>query len=53
MTEVEMTRLAREGKNKYAREWRRKNPEKAKATAMRYWAKKALEAAAQEAEKNN
>lgn len=41
---------AREARNAYAREWRRKNPEKARAANVRYWAKKAAKAAAREAE---
>lgn len=41
---------ARQARNEYAREWRRKNPEKARAANMRYWAKKAAEAVAREAE---
>lgn len=34
---------AREIKNKYLREWRRKNPDKVKAANARYWEKKAAE----------
>ena len=32
---------AREAKNAYLREWRKKNPERARAIQARYWAKKA------------
>lgn len=34
---------AREIKNKYLREWRKKNPDKVKAANARYWEKKAAE----------
>lgn len=36
--------LAREAKNRYLREWRKRNPEKVKAAEERYWARKAKEA---------
>lgn len=36
-----MTEAARAARNEYAREWRRKNPEKAAAIHERYWNKKA------------
>ena len=39
---------ARRARNAYLREWRRKNPDKAKAIKDRYWEKKAREAASQE-----
>lgn len=32
---------ARKEKNRYAREWRKKNPDKVKATQERYWERKA------------
>ncbi len=38
----------RKAKNAYLREWRRKNPEKAKAIRERYWEKKVAEMEAQE-----
>ena len=41
---TEMEKLARKARNEYAKAWRAKNPDKAKATMLRYWAKKALEA---------
>ena len=34
---------ARRARNAYQREWRRKNPEKVKATVARYWLRKAAE----------
>lgn len=34
---------AKEARRAYQREWRRNNPDKVKATTMRYWAKKALQ----------
>lgn len=39
---------ARKARNAYYREWRKKNPDKVRATQMRYWEKKATEAAAKE-----
>ena len=32
---------AREARNAYAREWRRKNPDKVRANNQAYWARKA------------
>lgn len=32
---------AKEARRAYQREWRRNNPDKVKATTMRYWAKRA------------
>ena len=32
--------LAREAKNQYMREWRKKNPEKVKANNQKYWVKR-------------
>ena len=32
--------LAREAKNQYMREWRKKNPERVKATNQRYWTRR-------------
>lgn len=40
MTEQEI-RKAREAKNKYQREWRRKNPERVREQALRHWLRKA------------
>lgn len=34
---------AQEAKRAYLREWRKKNPDKAKAIQTRYWAKKAAQ----------
>lgn len=33
--------IARKKRNEYQREWRKKNPDKVKAQAERYWARKA------------
>ena len=43
LTEKELKDKARLARNRYAREYRRKNPEKIKAINERYWIKKALE----------
>ena len=38
-----ITELAkREARRKYHREWRKKNPDKVKATQQRYWEKKGI-----------
>ena len=44
LTEEELKDKARLARNRYAREYRRKNPEKIKAINERYWIKKALKA---------
>ncbi len=41
MTQEEIDKIRREEQARYAREWRRKNPEKAKAAKDRYWRRKA------------
>ena len=41
------TEKARAAKNAYARAWRAKNPDKVKAAAVRYWARRAEREAAQ------
>ena len=53
LTEKELKEKARLARNRYAREYRRKNPEKIKAINERYWVKKALklEAIQKKAEK--
>ena len=38
-----MSKEAREARNAYFREWRRRNPEKAKRIRQRYWERKAEE----------
>lgn len=43
---MDMQELKREARRKYAREWRKRNPEKVQAAQERYWAKKAAEIAA-------
>lgn len=40
-TDTELTEAAREARAAYQREWRKRNPEKVRATQQRYWAKKA------------
>lgn len=45
-----LTDEAKAARAKYAREWRKKNPEKQKAITARYWEKKAQEAAAESKE---
>lgn len=44
MASQEISTAAHAAKNKYLREWRKKNPEKVKAAANRYWARKAIRA---------
>ena len=43
LKQEELKEKARLARNRYAREYRRKNPEKIKAINERYWIKKALE----------
>ena len=38
-----MTEAAKKARAQYAKEWRRKNPDKQKAITERYWEKKARE----------
>jgi DNA-directed RNA polymerase specialized sigma subunit len=38
---TEMSDEAREARAKYMRDWKRRNPDKLKAAAARYWQKKA------------
>lgn len=35
-----MTQKAREARNEYYRQWRKKNPEKAREIQQRYWERK-------------
>lgn len=42
MTTKELQRLAREERNRYAREWRAKNPEKVAAINQKYWETRVL-----------
>jgi len=42
---VKMTDEATAARRAYQKEWRKKNPDKVKASAARYWNKKAAEAA--------
>ena len=48
LKEKELKEKARLARNRYAREYKRKNPEKIKAINERYWIKKALELEARE-----
>ena len=41
MTQEEINEIRRKEQARYSREWRKKNPQKAKAIKERYWAKKA------------
>ena len=43
MTQEEINEIRRKEQARYAREWRKKNPQKAKAIKERYWAKKAAQ----------
>ena len=45
-----MTEQAAEARRAYRRAWAKKNPEKVKAIQERYWAKKAEQAAAEQAQ---
>lgn len=45
MTESEK-KAAAEARNAYAREWRKKNPDKVRANNKAYWARKAAQAEA-------
>lgn len=45
---MEISDAARAAVNEYMREWRKRNKDKAKAAKIRYWEKKAKEAAAAE-----
>ena len=40
MGEKEIQELVREERRRYAREWRKKNPEKIRAANQRYWERK-------------
>lgn len=50
MTDKVLSEEARQERNRYQREWRRRNKERVKAANARYWAKKAAE---KEAEKDD
>lgn len=45
---TEKKEAARIARNRYMREWRAKNPDKAKAIRERYWEKKAMQAEREE-----
>ena len=42
MNEEQIKELVRQEKNRYAKEWRRKNPDRVAANNRRYWMRKAL-----------
>ena len=44
ITQAEIDAFRKAQQAAYAREWRKNNPEKVKATKERYWRRKALEA---------
>ena len=48
-----MDEAAREARNAYYREWRKKNPEKVRAANEKYWIRKAEETAATDKEAGN
>lgn len=48
MSEAEIVQLIKEEKNRYAREWRAKNPDRVKAANRKYWLKKISERLASE-----
>lgn len=41
MTDLELKEAARQERNRYAREWRKKNKERVKANNARYWERRA------------
>ena len=43
MSEKELHELVKAEQNRYAREWRAKNPDKVRAFNRRYWEKRARE----------
>lgn len=45
MTQNSIEQMAIEARRAYQREWRKANPDKVKANAMRYWAKRAMKEA--------
>lgn len=45
---VDLSSAAKEAKRKYAREWRRNNPDKIKEAQRRYWEKKAAQMASED-----
>ena len=51
MTDKELKKLVQEARAQYAREWRKKNPEKIKEYNRRYWERKAAEHAAAQSRK--
>lgn len=52
MNEEQIMQMVREERNRYAKEWREKNPEKVAAANRRYWERKALARRAVENEEN-
>lgn len=53
MTEKQIMELVRKERNRYAKEWRDKNPDKVAANNRRYWERKALERLAKEKAEGN
>lgn len=49
MKKNELSKEAKEARNKYHREWRKNNPDKVKKHKKTYWEKKARELAPKEA----
>lgn len=49
MKKNELSKEAKEARNKYHREWRKNNPDKVKKHKKTYWEKKARELAVKEA----
>lgn len=41
MTKAQLTQKAREARNRYYREWRKRNKDKVKESNKRYWERKA------------
>ena len=53
MTQEEIDKYRREEQARYAREWRKNNPQRAKEIKARYWAKKAAKLKKEKEEKEN
>lgn len=47
MTNEQLEERARQAQREYFRNWRRKNPDKVRASNARYWAKRAARMAAE------
>lgn len=53
MIQNSIDQMAIEARRAYQREWRKANPDKVKASAMRYWAKRAMKEAEERKEQKN